>query len=231
LKRDAFHTAQSFINSYFPDCQIAVLSGSVVRGEETPSSDLDIVIIDREPFRKSYYYCEWPIEVFVHNEDSLEDAFFIETQHGVPLTTRMCAEGMVLKGGREAEKIKEKAKRSLIEGPSALSLSKLDELRYAISDNLDDLEGSTIPEEDIYSVSALIESLHQFILRTNQRWVGEGKWMYRSLKNYDEALAGRLTKCLQSFYTRQEKGELIRFVDEILAPHGGRLFHDYYAKL
>ncbi|MCA1011954.1 nucleotidyltransferase domain-containing protein [Halobacillus halophilus] len=230
MKRDAFHTAQAFIDLYFPDCQIAVLSGSVVRGEETPSSDLDIVVIDQKPFRKSYYYGEWPIEAFVHNEDSLEDAFFIETQHGVPLTTRMCAEGTVLKGGREAEKIKEQAKRSLIEGPSALSLSKLDELRYAISDKLDDLEGSERPEEDIYSVSSLTESLHQFILRSNQRWVGEGKWMYRSLRDYDEMLAARLTECLQSFYTRQEKDELIRFVDEFLAPHGGRLFHDYYAK-
>ncbi|ASF38068.1 nucleotidyltransferase [Halobacillus halophilus] len=230
MKRDAFHTARAFIDLYFPACQIAVLSGSVVRGEETHSSDLDIVIIDQEPFRKSYYYCEWPIEAFVHNENSLEDAFFIETQHGVPLMTRMCAEGTVLKGGKEAEKIIEEAQGSLLEGPSALSPSKLDELRYAISDKLDDLEGSTMPEEDIYSVSALIESLHQFILRINQKWVGEGKWMYRSLKNYDEALAGQLTKCLQSFYTRQEKGELIKFVDEILAPHGGRLFHDYYAR-
>ncbi|SFF79357.1 Nucleotidyltransferase domain-containing protein [Halobacillus alkaliphilus] len=230
MKRDAFHTARAFIDSYFPDCQSAVLSGSVVRGEETPSSDLDIVVIDREPFRQSYYYCKWPVEVFVHNKDSLEDALFIETQHGIPLMTRLCAEGMVIKGGREAEKMIEEAKKSLIEGPCALPLNKLNELRYAISDNLDDLEGSERPEEDIYSVSSLTESLHQFILRSNQKWAGEGKWMYRSLRDYDEALAVRLTECLQSFYTRQEKGELIRFVDEILAPHGGRLFHDYYAR-
>lgn len=230
MKEEILEIAHAFIQIHFPNCKTALLSGSVVRGEETSSSDLDIVVMDHNSFRKSYLFRGRPIEVFAHNEHSLEDAFFIETQHGVPLITRMCAEGKAIIEGPAAEKLIARAKNSLEAGPSKLLPHKLDEYRYTISDQIDDLEGSINPIEDLFTVSALIESLHQFILRSNQNWAGEGKWMYRSLKKYDESLADRFTQSLQTFYSQHDKAELIRFADEVLAPYGGRLFYDYYSK-
>ena len=46
-KLEPFTAAKKFIAKRFPDCQGAVLAGSIVRGEETVTSDLDIVIFDK----------------------------------------------------------------------------------------------------------------------------------------------------------------------------------------
>ena len=60
----------SIITSHFPNCDVALLGGSVARGEATKTSDLDIVIIDpslSSCYRESFYSNGWPVEVFVHN--------------------------------------------------------------------------------------------------------------------------------------------------------------------
>ncbi|WP_263597219.1 nucleotidyltransferase domain-containing protein [Metabacillus idriensis] len=46
MRLEPFEAAKKIIEKRFPKCQAAVLSGSVVRGEATPASDLDIVIFD-----------------------------------------------------------------------------------------------------------------------------------------------------------------------------------------
>ncbi|KHE67700.1 nucleotidyltransferase domain-containing protein [Halobacillus sp. BBL2006] len=227
MKNEIVKVAQRFLSTHFPDCEAALLSGSVVRGEATPASDLDMVILGKDSFRKSYLFEDYPVEAFVHNEGSLDMQFFIEKQQGTPLITRMCAEGVILKGDQAAESLVEKGKTHLAEGPAALPSYKMDECRYILSDLLDDLEGSQVWQEDVYTVSAIMESCHHFVLRANQKWTGEGKWMYRSLKKFDESIAERLTQCVQTFYKENQKEPLIEFVDEMLAPYGGRLFHDY----
>ncbi|HER2162506.1 TPA: nucleotidyltransferase domain-containing protein [Streptococcus pyogenes] len=55
---------------HFPNCQGALLAGSVVRGEATETSDLDIVVFDKNlssPYRESLIAFSWAIEVFVNN--------------------------------------------------------------------------------------------------------------------------------------------------------------------
>ena len=39
--------ARSIITSQFPNCDVALLGGSVARGEATKTSDLDIVILTK----------------------------------------------------------------------------------------------------------------------------------------------------------------------------------------
>ncbi len=39
--------AQNIITLQFPNCDVALLGGSVARGEATKTSDLDIVIVDQ----------------------------------------------------------------------------------------------------------------------------------------------------------------------------------------
>ena len=47
MKKDnPYEAAQKFIEKYFSNCNGALLAGSVVRGEATERSDLDIVIFD-----------------------------------------------------------------------------------------------------------------------------------------------------------------------------------------
>ncbi|MBO0600770.1 nucleotidyltransferase domain-containing protein [Sporosarcina sp. E16_3] len=49
--------ARRFLVAKFADCQAALLAGSVVRGEETETSDLDIVVFDQKvelAYRESF---------------------------------------------------------------------------------------------------------------------------------------------------------------------------------
>lgn len=51
VKLEPVKAAECFIKQYYPQCQGAVLAGSVVRDEATETSDLDIVI-----FKKIYQH-------------------------------------------------------------------------------------------------------------------------------------------------------------------------------
>ena len=77
---DPIEAAFQFIEKYFPNCQGAILAGSVVRGEATETSDLDIVIFDKvlsSSFRVSLVEFGWNIELFAHNLSSYQ--FFFES--------------------------------------------------------------------------------------------------------------------------------------------------------
>jgi predicted nucleotidyltransferase len=48
---------------HFADAQVIFLAGSVIRGEGTRSSDLDIVVIHKKlsaAYRRSFMYQGWP---------------------------------------------------------------------------------------------------------------------------------------------------------------------------
>ncbi|CDQ21416.1 hypothetical protein SAMN05192559_11035 [Halobacillus karajensis] len=45
-KMSAFDAAYEIIGERFPSCDAALLAGSIVRGEGTVTSDLDLIIFD-----------------------------------------------------------------------------------------------------------------------------------------------------------------------------------------
>jgi hypothetical protein len=94
----------------------------------------------------------------------------------------MCAEGLILKDDGTAEKIKLEAKTLIEKGPDPLTEEEIRIKRYSITDQLMDFEGSTRPEEDLFIAGSLAWQLHEFVLRANQQWIGEGKWIARALK-------------------------------------------------
>ncbi|MDQ0351703.1 putative nucleotidyltransferase [Alkalibacillus filiformis] len=70
--------AQKFVEEHFQGCEGALLAGSVVRGEATSTSDLDLVIFDchlESSYRESLIKFGWNIEVFAHNLQSYKTYF------------------------------------------------------------------------------------------------------------------------------------------------------------
>jgi predicted nucleotidyltransferase len=45
-KLEPIGAAKTFVRTHFSNCQAALLAGSIVRGEATATSDLDIIIFD-----------------------------------------------------------------------------------------------------------------------------------------------------------------------------------------
>jgi hypothetical protein len=230
MRISARQAAKKFVESYFPACEVAYLAGSVVRGEETESSDLDIIIFDSsvgESYRQSLFEYEWPIEVFVHNMFSYKNFFRNDKDRARPSLPQMCAEGIILRDTGQASKIKNEALQLLKAGPTPWKSIEIEKARYHLTDLLNDLEGSTNGIEDLFIVSKLADITHEFVLRVNGHWIGEGKWIIRALKEYNEPFAVRFAKVFDTYYSTRSKIGVIEFVDEVIAPFGGRLFEGY----
>ena len=222
--------AKRFVDEYFPRSQAAVLAGSVVRGEETPTSDLDIVIFDKDieaAYRETHIEYGWPIEVFVHSLTSYQAYFRSDAERARPSLPLMVAEGIVLKDSGILSTIKNEAAVLLNEGPASWSEKTVTLKRYMLTDALGDLIGTQNEAEALFIANTLAESLHEFVLRTNRQWIGHSKWIVRALKQFDEDFANRFVEAFDVFYKSGNREGIIRITDEVLAPFGGRLLEGY----
>lgn len=229
-KLPAMDAAKGFIHKHFPDCEGAILAGSVVRGEETETSDLDIVIFNKKyisSYRESLVDFGWPIEVFVHNWSSYKSYFNTDIERARPSLPRMVAEGKVIRGEAKITPIKNEAMELLANGPKEWTNETISVKRYFITDALDDFIGSTKRAEAIFVAAFLAEATSEFVLRTNNRWIGNSKWLIRSLKQYDMQFANRFVEAFDDFYKTDDKTKVIQLVDDVLKQHGGRLFEGF----
>lgn len=231
-KLEPIKAAHQFIAKYFPDCEGALLAGSVVRGEATETSDLDIVVFVKNgtaPYRESLVDFGWAIEMFVHDLTSYKHYFQSDCQRARPTLPKMVSEGFILKDERIIPSIKQEANEMLEKGPEEWSDETINTKRYFITDALHDLIGSSNRSEEIFIANTLAELVSEFVLRTNRKWIGTSKWVVRALKNYDEQFAAHFVEVFDLFYKTGDKKEIIQLVEVVLEPFGGQLFHGYTA--
>jgi len=230
MRISAVDAARKFVQDKFPNCFTALLAGSASRGEETDTSDLDIVIFDNtvpNRYRESSIHYGWRIECFIHNETSYMDQFAFDSKNGRATLATMISTGIILKYSRETKTLKETADQWVSAGPPSLDEGSIDASRYFIYDLLDDFKDSKSDEEAIITVNTLSIQLAEFILRLNGQWSARGKSLARHLYKFDKNLADRYFESLKAFYQRGEKQTLSDFVDTIYAPLGGQLFDGY----
>lgn len=223
--------AHEFINKFFPHCQGALLAGSVASGDDTETSDLDIVVFDKSigsSYRESLIEFGWPIEVFAHNLNSYKQYFESDRKRARPSLPKMVVEGNILKDdGIVIAAVKKEANELLEKGPEKWSIETINLKRYFITDVLEDFIGSKNRAEDIFIANTLAELLCEFVLRTNRQWVGASKWIIRSLRNHNQEVANEFEVAFDTFYRTGKKEPVITLVDEVLHPHGGRLFEGF----
>lgn len=222
--------AQLFVSEHFSDCNGALLAGSVVRGEATETSDLDLVIFDESQsssFRESFVKYDWPIEIFVHNLTSYKTFFKLDLDQATPSMQRMVSEGLVIRDTGIIASIKKEANEQLMKGPEVWSEETIQVKRYFITDTLDDFIGSVDLAEAICCANTLFELVANFVLRTNRCWTGTSKWLIRSLRQYDADLSKRYVEAFDQFYKYGHKNQVVELVDDVLNPFGGRYFHGF----
>ncbi|MCU9614728.1 nucleotidyltransferase domain-containing protein [Caldibacillus lycopersici] len=224
---EPIEAAKQFVDSHFPNCQGAILAGSVVRGEATDKSDLDIVIFDQQfptSYRESFIEFGWAIEAFVHNKMSYKQYFENDYKRARPSLPNMVAEGIILKDEGIITNIKREADELLANGPEKWTLHTIMLKRYFITDALDDFIGCSNRAEELFIANQLAELVSEFVLRTNQQWIGTSKWTVRALKHYDPLFAAHFVQVFDTYYTDRKKNEIITFVQDVLKPYGGTLF-------
>ena len=226
----ALESAKELIRIRFPSCEAAVLSGSVVRGQDTATSDLDIVVVINElssSYRESLMWQGWPVELFVHTPTGILDFFRDDCLRGRPSLPRMISEGLPLTGNQTLDSLKATANRLLSAGPERWDEDTIDRKRYFLTDALDDFNGCNDRGEGLFIAGHLAELLHEFVLRTNGCWIGSSKWIVRALKEFDPEYARHFVHAFDSYYKHGEKKGVITLVNQALSPFGGRLFEGF----
>lgn len=229
-RRSAVKTAQQFIQHFYPFCQGAILAGSVIRGTATRTSDLDIVVFDNavpSPYREALIFNGWPVEVFVHNLTSYKQFFQDDCEIAKPTHPHMVAEGIVLIDKGIVSIIKSEAKHLMKKGPASWAPEEIYLKRYFITDALEDFIGASDRGEELFIASTLADWIHEFVLRTNGKWIGDSKWIVRALSNYDKDFTSTFVEAFDVFYKTGNKEKIINLTDNVLAPFGGRLFDGF----
>ncbi len=226
MDSDPVTDARALIAERFPHAFAAFLGGGVLSARRTATSDLDIVVLiggPPAPFRESLHWRGWPVELFVHDSESVAVYFARDAGARKPSLARMVAHGVTLVDRGEAEAVRARAQAVLAAGPPALSPAELDWRRYGLTDLLDDLAGSTDDGETAVICWTLWTETAALALLLAGSWLGGGKWLLRELRAADPALAAEMVAAIG----RPE--QLAALADRVLDRAGGRRFDGFLA--
>jgi len=225
---EALAIAEAVFTSRYEGAAFAYAAGSIIRGEGTYLSDLDLVVVYdhlEAARRESFIAGKVPVEAFVHDRRTL--AWFVneDVARGQPSILNMIAEGIVIGPAQDqAEALRMDVSGRLAKGPFPLSLTALNALRYEITDAVDDLRGDRTTGENMAIGALLHPKLVELSLRGRGRWNGAGKWAPRLLGEIDAELPVRFETAFRALFSNGDAGPVIALAEAELAPHGGRLF-------
>jgi Nucleotidyltransferase domain len=231
-------TATTFVRAQllprWPDARVAIIGGSTARGETTPTSDVDLLLLF------DHVACAWrdtlkvagqTVELFGHDAATFD--YFCRTIDApagrMPLAW-MAIDGVsVLPESPLLHWLRQHAESLHAAGPPVLTTEALARRRYAITTLLEDLSDSTAPDETLAIAADLYLELADFSLRAAGAWSGSGRHLARRLRAASPALAATLTEAMGMLTTQPAaaKGAFERAVHDALAPHGGLLLEGF----
>ena len=210
---------------------VLFLGGSVMRGEATPASDLDIVVVyERLPnaYREAFVYGGWPVEAFVHDAGSLEEFFESDRRRGVPSLMSMVWEGVEVPEASEfSGGLKRRARELLEAGPPPWDEEELTLRRYRLTDWVDDMRFPRSGEELVATGAWLYQDAAEFYFRTRGMWSAHSKTIPRRLRAADADFAGRFLRAFETLFADKRPDAAVALVEELLEPFGGLLFEGF----
>ncbi|MCP3905108.1 MAG: nucleotidyltransferase domain-containing protein [Planctomycetes bacterium] len=216
----------------YPEASVVFVTGSMVRGAATPSSDLDLVVVFdsvERAYRETFRYTDVPVEAYVHDIATLR--YFLEVadrRDGVAGLALMVDEGIPIpETSHLSEELQAMARRVLAIGPTAWSNEELDASRYMISRFLEDLAAPRSHDEGLATATSLYAALARHAFRARGRWAATGKEIPRRLRAIAPDLAASFADAFARLFERGETGPVTDLADGILAPDGGKLLDGY----
>lgn len=218
----------------WPDAAVAIIGGSIARGEATATSDIDLLLVFEhveQAWRDTFKIGTQTVELFGHDLATFD--YFCRVVDGpagrMPLAAMVNDGVSVLPDSALLQRVRGHARKLYDAGPPALSAEALARQRYAITNLLEDLTDSTAPDETLAIAVHLYGALADFALRAAGAWTGHGRHLARRLKATAPALAADLEKGMALLAAQPElaKATFDRAVRTTLAPHGGLLLEGF----
>lgn len=210
----ALREAVAFILQRFQVLGI-VASGTIVRGNPGPTSDLDIYVIHTQPWRQRIQkrFGGVPAEIFVNPVQSIEGYLASEQKAARPLTAHMLATGFViLDRDPVVEELRRRAQALLAQAPNPDS-THLNWLRYGAAllyeDALD--IASTRPESANMILGLAVHEMLRFRFWKTNRYLPRDKDLLDALNETDADLAAPA----REFYRTPDIGRRIELAGRI----------------
>jgi hypothetical protein len=194
-----------------------IASGTLIRGNPDPASDLDIYVIQPKPFRQRLQkkFNSVPAEIFINPPAKVEEYLSNEQAARKPITAHMLSTGFViLKLDPIIDELQRKAEEMLANPPEAPA--DLTPLRYMtallVEDAMDKLD--TDPETaEMIANKALVKMLDFCFIRSG-RFIPRQKSLLDELEKADPPVADLARKFYRSS-SLKEKMEIGKQIAEI----------------
>lgn len=221
---------KEILQAKYPTAAVVFLAGSIVRGEATAFSDLDLVVIFENlpiAFRESFYFRGFPVESFVHTPETLNYFFEQDGKSRVPSLAVMVAEGLEVPEKNDlSEKLKRRATEFLAHPPE-LSEEENETLRYRITDAIDDLREPRSKEELTASATDFYPLLADFFLRSNGFWSASKKAIPRYLRKANPEFCTKFCEAFEELFGAGNSEKVVKLTEDLLKPHGGLIFDGF----
>jgi hypothetical protein len=225
--------AHAIWSDRYQDADAVFAAGSIIRGEGSAHSDLDLVVVHARlanAYRESFRFDQYPVEAFVHDRETLEYFFEEDRASGLPALPHMVAEGIEIPAANDTSRaLKGRATALIMGGPPSLDAEGERRRRYAISDLLDDLRDVRPHDELVGIGTQLYEQLADYCLRCRGSWSAKGKAIARELRRSAPELCAIYGRSFDSLFQRDDAHDVIQLAEEILRARGGPLFEGYRA--
>lgn len=226
------YVTKDLLETRYKGAETIFVAGSVVRGEASTYSDLDLVVVYPKvsaAYRESFFHLDWPVEAFIHDPETLR-YFFEQVDRPIGRATlaEMISEGFEVPGPTKfSDEVKQLATRTLREGPPALSDEELQDLRYHISELIDDIREPRTRQELIAAATLVYNELAEYYFRSHKGWTGSGKAILKRMKKTDPAFARRFAEAFDVLFATGQPSRVIDLAEELLSSSGGFLFEGY----
>ncbi|MGK5059639.1 nucleotidyltransferase domain-containing protein [Janthinobacterium sp. LB2P49] len=226
--------AVRLVRERYPTAVAAIIGGSFATGRQTPSSDIDLLLLF------DHVDCAWrstivaegrTVELFAH--DVATFTYFckeIDAPGGTVPLARIVLEGEnIAASGEHYAQLLALAQAIAAAGPPVLDTDNLQRRRYAITTALEDLVDSRHPGEALAVACQLYPALADLHLRAAGQWSGGGKHLFRRLQAFDAAIAAQLDGALRLAAGDLPAGQQAfeQVAAAVLAPVGGPLLDGF----
>jgi len=187
----ALQAAVTYILERFPVLGI-VASGSIIRGNPGPTSDLDMCVIHTQPQRQRLQriFHGVPAEIFVNPPHMIRSYFASEHAEGRPCTAHMFVTGFsVLDNDPILAELRAEAQAWLQKAPTFTARELLGR-RYSIVDLLDNAR-DTLDSDPECAARVLHQAVHdmvEYVFLANQRFLPRLKELIAKLQEIDTDL-------------------------------------------
>ncbi len=224
--------AKEILAEKFPDASVMFLAGSMIRGEATRFSDLDLVVVFEhidQAHRESFYYRGWPVEAFVHDAETLKYFFYeVDAKSAYASLPQMVIEGIVITEANQlSAELKELAQKVMDNGPPPLDQVEIDKRRYHITDLVDDIREPRSRAELMGSGAKLLESMADYYFQANGKWSATGKTIFRKLGATDVTMQKQFEFAFAELFAEANPTPCIELAERLLKDQGGFLFDGY----